>query len=166
MIKFQLLSLWLQRLTAQRQVPALRHSSQAQCPRRRAGKEGTATTQYMGQHLPTPAASVLTWHCPPPSPWLVHTRERPSLPARWSWQQSQVVPPGKAPTRNERTAPPHMGNWSQVHHALTVCYKQLWKHKGMRVVLHLPFSSTADWHPSAPGHKPRQDLSTASAQAV
>lgn len=140
MIKFQLLSLWLQRLTAQHQVPALWHSSQAWCPQRRAGKEGTATTQYMGQHLPTPAASVLTWHRPPPSPWLMHTRESPSLPAHWSWEQSQVVPTGKAPMRNERrTAPPHVGNWSQVHHALTVCYKWRRKHKSTRVVLHLPF---------------------------
>jgi len=76
-IKFQLLSLWLQRLTAQCQVALLWHLSQAQCPPRRAGKEGNATTQYMGQHLPTPAASVLTWHRPPPGPWLMHARESP-----------------------------------------------------------------------------------------
>lgn len=120
----------------------------------------------MGRHLPTPAASVLTWHRPPPSPRLTRTRASPSLPVPWSREQSQVAPPGKAPTRNEWTAPPHVANWSQVHHALTACYKRRWKHKRVRVALHLPSWSTADRQPRAPGHKPRRDLSTASAQAV
>jgi len=72
-----------------------------------------------------------------PSSWpLADARQRKP---RWSLEQSQAMPPGAAPTRNEWPVPPHVGNWSQGHRALSVCYKQRWKHKGMRVTLHLPF---------------------------
>lgn len=154
MIKFQLLGLWLQ-THCPVLCPRTMALGPAKRPRRRDGEEGSAATQPLGQHLSAPAC------------WLgiaipqALGGESPSLPACRSWEQSQAVPPGKAPRRNEPPAPPRTGSRSQVRCAPTVCYKPRWKRKGLRVVFHLPFWSAADRHPSTPGHKPRRDLSAA-----